>query len=182
MDLRVKKTKSAIINSFLELRSKKPLERITVKELSDIAQINKATFYLHYKDIYDLSESLENELLDNVLDSIMHPNAVLSEPKIFIRELIDGFVANQTLIDIIFSNDRRGIMVDRLESKIREFLFENYPQCKDVPEINLLLSYTIKGGFYAFTDNPQYSTEARSEMISEMAERLTRCFFSGSDE
>ena len=78
MDLRVKKTKSAIINSFLELRSKKPLERITVKELSDLAQINKATFYLHYKDIYDLSESLEDELLDNVLDRISHPNAVLT--------------------------------------------------------------------------------------------------------
>ena len=181
MDLRVKKTKSAIINSFLELRSKKPLERITVKELSDLAQINKATFYLHYKDIYDLSESLEDELLDNVLDSIMHPNAVLSEPKVFIRELIDGFIANQTLIDIIFSNDRRGIMVDRLEGKIREFLYENYPQCKEVPEINLLLSYIIKGGFYAFTDNPQYSTDDRAEMISEMSEQLTRCFFSDDE-
>lgn len=181
MDLRVKKTKSAIINSFLELRSKKPLERITVKELSDLAQINKATFYLHYKDIYDLSETLENELLDNVLDSIMHPNAVLSEPKEFIRELIDGFIANQTLIDIIFSNDRRGIMVDRLESKIREFLFQNYPQCKDVPEINLLLSYIIKGGFYAFTDNPQYSTDDRAEIISEMSEQLARCFFSDEE-
>ena len=178
MDLRVKKTKSAIINSFLELRSKKPLERITVKELSDLAQINKATFYLHYKDIYDLSESLEEELLDNVLDRISHPNAVLSEPKIFIRELIDGFVANQTLIDIIFSNDRRGILVDRLESKVREFLFENYPQCKDVPEINLLLSYTIKGGFYAFTDNIQYDTDTRSEIISEMADVLAKSFLS----
>ena len=178
MDLRVKKTKSAIINSFLELRSKKPLERITVKELSDLAQINKATFYLHYKDIYDLSESLEEELLDNVLDRISHPNAVLSEPKVFIRELIDGFVANQTLIDIIFSNDRRGILVDRLESKVREFLFENYPQCKDVPEINLLLSYTIKGGFYAFTDNVQYDTDTRSEIISEMADVLTKSFLS----
>lgn len=178
MDLRVKKTKSAIINSFLQLRSKKPLERITVKELSDLAQINKATFYLHYKDIYDLSESLENELLDSVLGSIRHPNAVLSEPKIFIRELIDGFIANQTLIDIIFSNDRRGILVDRLEIKIREFLFENYPQCRDVPEINLLLSYTIKGGYYAFTDNAQYDPATRAEIISEMAEQLTRCFFS----
>ena len=181
MDLRVKKTKSAIINSFLELRSKKPLERITVKELSDLAQINKATFYLHYKDIYDLSESLENELLDNVLGSIRHPNAVLAEPKIFIRELIEGFIVNQTLIDIIFSNDRRGIMVDRLEGKIREFLFDNYPQCKDVPEINLLLSYIIKGGFYAFTDNPQYSTDERAEIISEMSEQLAKCFFSDEE-
>lgn len=43
MDLRVKKTRTSIINAFLTLRSKKPLERITVKELSAAAQINKAT-------------------------------------------------------------------------------------------------------------------------------------------
>ena len=51
MDLRVEKTKRSIINAFLNLRSRKPLEKITVKELSEIAQINKATFYLHYHDI-----------------------------------------------------------------------------------------------------------------------------------
>ncbi len=178
MDLRVKKTKSAIINSFLQLRSKKPLERISVKELSDLAEINKATFYLHYKDIYDLSESLENELIDSVLGSILHPDAVLSEPKVFIRELIDGFISNQSLIDIIFSDGRRGLLVDRIENKIRGFIFENYPQCKDVPEINILLSYTIKGGYYAFTDNVKYDTAIRAEIISEMAEQLTKCFFS----
>lgn len=178
MDLRVKKTKSAIINAFLQLRSKKALERITVKELSDLAQINKATFYLHYKDIYDLSESLENELLDSVFASIRHPDAVLSEPKVFIRELIEGFISNQSLIGIIFSNDRRGILVDRLELKIRDFLFEHYPQCRDVPEINILLSYTIKGGYYAYNDNAKYDSATRTEIIGEMAEQLTKCFFS----
>lgn len=177
MDLRIKKTKTAIINSFLQLRAKKPLERITIKELSDLAEINKATFYLHYKDIYDLSESLEEELLDNVFNSIAHPNAVLSEPKVFIRELIDGLVANRSLIDIIFSNDRRGIFVDRLDTKIRIFLFGNFPQFKDVPETNVLLSYMIKGGYYAFVDNEQADPADRTELISEMAECLTKNFF-----
>ena len=87
MDLRVKKTKASIINAFLTLRSKKPLERISVTELSAAAQINKATFYLHYKDIYDLSETLENELFENVFGSIEHPDAVLTDPKLFVREL-----------------------------------------------------------------------------------------------
>lgn len=179
MDLRVKKTKNAIINAFLQLRSKKPLERITVKELSDLAEINKATFYLHYKDIYDLSETLENELLDNVFNKLEHPDTVISEPKRFIRELIDGLVSNQSLIDIIFSNDRRGIFVDRLEAKIRIFFFENYPQMKENPQTNVLLSYLIKGGYYAFQDNMKYNTADRIEMISEMADCLTRSFIKG---
>ena len=79
MDLRIQKTKKSIINSFLTLRSKKPLERITVKELSNAAQINKATFYLHYKDIYDLSEALENELFVNVFKIIEHPDELVSD-------------------------------------------------------------------------------------------------------
>ena len=46
MDLRVKKTRRSIINAFLMLRANKPLEKITVKELAELAMINKATFYL----------------------------------------------------------------------------------------------------------------------------------------
>ena len=72
MDLRTERTKRSIINAFLELRSKKPLEKITVKELSELAFINKATFYTHYQDIYDLSEQLETEFVTNILNQITY--------------------------------------------------------------------------------------------------------------
>ena len=54
MDLRIEKTRQSIVNAFIALRSGKPLEKITVKELCEKAQINKSTFYFHYVDIYDL--------------------------------------------------------------------------------------------------------------------------------
>ena len=56
MDIRIEKTEKAIKNAFLELRAKKPLEKITVKELCALACINKSTFYSHYEDIFALSE------------------------------------------------------------------------------------------------------------------------------
>ena len=62
MDLRIEKTERGIKNAFIELRSRKSLEKITVKELCESARINKSTFYAHYKDIYDLSEQLEESL------------------------------------------------------------------------------------------------------------------------
>ena len=61
MDIRMEKTENAIKNAFMELRSKKPLEKITVKELCALACINKSTFYAHYEDIYALSDTLETE-------------------------------------------------------------------------------------------------------------------------
>lgn len=43
MDLRKQRTKNSIINAFIQLRASKPLEKITVKELAELAYINKAT-------------------------------------------------------------------------------------------------------------------------------------------
>ena len=63
MDLRQQRTRRSIVNAFLALRSEKPIETITVRELTERAQIHKATFYLHYHDIYDLSEALEWEVI-----------------------------------------------------------------------------------------------------------------------
>ena len=72
MDLREKKTKRSIKNAFLQLRAQKPLERITIRELAELAEISKATFYLHYKDIYDLQQQIENEAAGKI-------NAILEE-------------------------------------------------------------------------------------------------------
>ena len=170
MDLRVKRTKTSIINAFLQLRARKPPERITVKELADLANINKATFYLHYKDIYDLSEHLENELFERVFNSIEHPNSVLSEPKLFIRELAEGFAANRSLIDIIFGCGRRNILADKFESEVRGFINEKYPQYKDSPEMNIALTYLIKGGYYAYAENSKYDMDMVIDVIGEFAE------------
>ena len=170
MDLRVKRTKTNIINAFLQLCAKKPPERITVKELADLAEINKATFYLHYRDIYDLLETQENELFERVFDSIAHPNSVLSEPKLFIRELVEGFIANKQLIDIIFGKNRRGVLADKIESEVRKFIFEKYPQYKDSPELNVLLTYVIRGGYFAYAENSEYSTDMVISVIGELAE------------
>ena len=73
MDLRVEKTEKGIKNAFIELRSRKPLEKITIKELCESAQINKSTFYSHYKDIYDLSDHLEEEVVASITNSVSHP-------------------------------------------------------------------------------------------------------------
>lgn len=49
---------------------KKPVEQITVKEISDIAGYNRSTFYLYYSDVYDLERQTENELLEKIDEMI----------------------------------------------------------------------------------------------------------------
>lgn len=66
LDARVRYTRMVIENNFLELLQMKPVAKITVTELCERAQINRATFYKHYLDIPDLLEQLEERLFDQI--------------------------------------------------------------------------------------------------------------------
>lgn len=71
-DRRIRKTKQLLRRSFAVLLAEKPLEDITVKELTERADINRGTFYCHYRDIYDLKDQIERELYEEfvaVIDS-----------------------------------------------------------------------------------------------------------------
>lgn len=63
-DARVRYTRRVIKESFLTLLREKSVNRITVKEVCELAELNRATFYAHYSDCFALLESIEQELLD----------------------------------------------------------------------------------------------------------------------
>ena len=65
-DARVRYTRMMIEKNFLELLEEKPVYKITVTELCQRAQINRATFYKHYLDIPDLLEKLEERLFEKI--------------------------------------------------------------------------------------------------------------------
>ena len=63
-DARVRYTQRVLKESFLSLLREKPVNKITVKEVCELAELNRATFYAHYSDCFALMESIEQELLD----------------------------------------------------------------------------------------------------------------------
>ena len=54
LDPRVKRTRSLILHSFEDLLAEKNFESISVQDVTDKAQINRATFYAHFQDKYAL--------------------------------------------------------------------------------------------------------------------------------
>ena len=66
LDARVRYTRKVIEDTFMELLEQKPVNRITVTEVCQGAQINRATFYKHYLDVPDLLEQIEERLLEEL--------------------------------------------------------------------------------------------------------------------
>ena len=165
MDLRTERTKRSIINAFLELRSKKPLEKITVKELSELAFINKATFYTHYQDIYDLSEQLETEFVTNILNQIPYTEFMIDDTKACVEKLFLALSSQKSILDILFSGNRFSVLAQRLERGMMEQFYEKYLERKDALDTNVIFSMLIQGCFHAYTS---YATDQNLHEIIEI--------------
>lgn len=147
MDLRTEKTRTSIKNSFIELRTKKPIEKITVKELSDLARINKATFYRHYEDIYALSEEIENELIQNCIEMITEPDKILERDAIL--DLAEAISSQNTLYDIIFSGSRKDAAIHKIHNFLMEKILLQHPEYENDLEKKVILTTLIYGTFQA---------------------------------
>jgi len=59
-------TKRALTDAFWELYCGKKIDHITVKEITDRAGFNRGTFYVYFKDVYDVLAQIENSLIPDV--------------------------------------------------------------------------------------------------------------------
>ncbi|MDW8542897.1 MULTISPECIES: TetR/AcrR family transcriptional regulator [Staphylococcus] len=130
-DRRVRKTKNAIKQAFIKLLAEKELERITIQDITSLADINRGTFYLHYEDKYILLSDLEDEILVGLADEIGTYKLVMQDSnledfaKIFSEKILKNIILHiQKDIDfylVIFKLDRKS----HLEDKISELMYSN---------------------------------------------------------
>ncbi len=166
MDLRSERTKRSITNAFLELRKQKPIEKITVKELAELAYINKATFYTHYHDIYDLADQMENEFMESIIEELPHPESIITNPALATRELADALIAKSDISNILFSGSRQGYLSEKIYITLMNYITSKYPDQAFGLRRNIVLSIIIQGCFHA------YQTFANDENRDEVTEIL----------
>lgn len=158
-----------IINAFLEMRASKPLEKIMITELCEKADINKSTFYAYYRDIYDLSEKLENDIIERILKSLPSSEMIISDPSGFARQLMNAFQANNSLISILFSGSRTSALPEKIEYALKELFYSLSPELKGDVRTDLTLTYKIYGAYYAFFKN-DYREIDKINIICELSE------------
>ena len=130
------------------------MEKISVKELCELAYINKSTFYSHYEDIYALSEALEHEMVLSIVSSIPKDlDYTFSNPELFAREVTLAFIKHLPQIKTIFSGKNQTNLANHLEIIIKKLIYTKYPEYENDIEKNILLSYCIHGAYNASLSN-----------------------------
>lgn len=121
-DRRVRKTRKSLYNALAELMLTKELQQITVRELADKADIHRATFYTHYKDIYDLYEKLEDIVIED-LEKIIVNESSNNYEKVFV-EIIDYVYNNKSICRIFLGESGKN----SFNKRVSHFLEEKYKE------------------------------------------------------
>ncbi len=178
-DKRVIRTKKAIRNALFELMEAKSIDDISISELTAAANVNRRTFYTHYRNMTDILEEIEAELvfeLTSMLKSIDHTNCQKSVAAQFtgLYNLVSGEFENYFRLLRI---DTRGILVSRLRCALKEaaeVIFSSMPAKENSTAV--YASSFMAGGFLAFFSEWYYSKdriplEHAAEIVGKMAER-----------
>ena len=122
IDRRVRKTRRQLRECLISLLKEKKVQDITVRELTDMADLNRGTFYLHYKDVFDLLEKTEAELQDEFNQLVLKHDAVDLQhpPPVIFNEIYSLVYENADLIEILLGENGDLNFVNRLKKLIRE--------------------------------------------------------------
>lgn len=104
LDRRRRYTQQVIKEVYIHLLQKNKTEEITVKEICELADINRATFYRNFRDIYDLFETIEKELIVEAFPNgtknadLTEMLKIIYDNQIFYREVLRyGRISNCSL-------------------------------------------------------------------------------------
>ena len=138
MDRRVKYTKKVIKDTFLSLLEKKDISSISVKELCDIADVNRGTFYRYYEDIYDLLKKIEEEFIEEIRDSNSMVHMSNHSIYTFTKEILDIFENNKKLVRVLFNADSNIYFLDDVLEVAYEKCIGNWESNIDSDDYNEL--------------------------------------------
>lgn len=155
-DLRVTKTKKALKNSFVYLLGIKPLSKFNVTDICQKANINRVTFYSHYKSKEDLLENIIDENLTTIVNHVNYDLAISSKENktaTILKSLTKSvilFIQNSHCIKYALNNDEHDTILNLIMAKssdiILKFLEEIFKN--DSPTIQIsTLKDIILGGF-----------------------------------
>ena len=131
-DRRVRRAKKLLTQALTQLLQEKQINEITVKELTDLADMNRGTFYLYYKDMFDMLEKIEDgmfEALDAIVSLHEHDD-VSQQTKPILLDLFRFIQDNQEMCRVLLSPHGDMNFLHRLNEVVREKCLKAWPNIR----------------------------------------------------
>lgn len=147
-DRRIRHTKRAIKNAFFELMDEKPVDKISVTELCERADINRSSFYAHYVDYPAFLDELECEIAEKNIelfaDLYMRPDY----SKVIVGNMLQ-LIKTKKEMKLFFSDYGNHKGVTRLNEYVYAKAMPMWLKSgvTDTAKAEMLFLYVIRGGY-----------------------------------
>lgn len=161
-------TPKVIKDSLISLLKEKDIHKITVTDICREADINRGTFYSHYKDAYDLLDSMESEFFDKAYSYVKdyNDNSLVN--------VLTHIKDNKDLSTIIFCRQMDSRILNRIFFIAGKIDVESMIKENDKVYLDYLLKYSI-GGIIAIIQNwLESGLKEEPEVIVDIINRVKR--------
>lgn len=170
-DRRVAKTKRAIRSAFVKLLTEKEMDKITIKEIADSADVDRKTVYNYYRGVHDILDELENELVQSFERKMMEFEFDPAYPQEAFQGLADVLKDEFEIYELVMklegSSNFSSKIVVFLKQKIR-LVVESYPMITPT-KIDLAAEYLAAGIFSAYRF---WFNSPREQSLEEFTENI----------
>nr|WP_296054714.1 TetR/AcrR family transcriptional regulator [uncultured Blautia sp.] len=153
----VQRTQALLKDGLTELMQTKPVQNITVRELTDYVNLNRGTFYLHYRDIQDLLEHLENDILDEFIEitNAHQPQDMKGKPFPLICDLYKFLEKNSDFVKLVLVNNQEQNFMNRIKEIIRERCVNDWDEifANADPRLSEIYSSYVLSGCIGIIEN-----------------------------
>ena len=127
LDRRKKYTRMILKGCLIDLLKVKPITSVTVKEICELADINRSTFYSHYTDQFDLLEKIGEEVVADMYETLNQYNFKKEEEVLQMTERILEYIADKSDVCQILLSDHGDITFEkRVMELMQSFILEKW--------------------------------------------------------
>lgn len=183
---KTEQTKADLKEAFWRLYADRPIEKITVGQVCELAGYNRGTFYLHFQDLYALLAEIEDTLLAGMTECVATCMKRLSEDPgklsciAACKDVVLYYERNKVYIAVLLSERGDPAFIYRLKTNLKP-LWRTYVVGSSAEraeaEIDLLLEYTLAGTLFMIS---RWLTDPGTTSAMQLAHLVYDCSIKGA--
>lgn len=174
---KVAETKKQIKQAFFDLYATKKIEHISIKEITDNAHLNRGTFYVYYRDIYDLLERTEDEIIEELvimIQGVIPPLLRDADLSPFLPP-VDFYQRNKKILQILLGPTGDPHFVHKIKGIVKNTVYEIFKREQIAPAKNMeyVIEYIASAqigiiSYWMVEEDMALPVEELGEMVKEI--------------
>ncbi|MBP1947460.1 TetR/AcrR family transcriptional regulator [Virgibacillus litoralis] len=155
LDRRKKYTRKILKESIITLLAEKPISAITVKEICEMADINRSTFYTHYADHYDLLDKIEAEISEDMIKYLSsYSFTIEEESQRMTQKLLEYITINKFMFQTLLMKNGDPTFEQRLMNIAQRFMMKNRMAVNHINEVEsrYFSTFVVSGAINVIKD------------------------------